>query len=194
MTTEPPSPPPPPQGWQPPPPPPPPQAPPPPGPAGYPPSFTPQPSPAAPYQAVAATQLGGFWRRLVAYIIDVIIVGVVAGAIEGVIGAIIRAASNDTTGLGVRTGLVGLIVGLLYFGYLWSRSGQTLGYMALGLRLVRADGAPVSFGLGMLRYLLIYLSFAICLIPAIISAFMIGLGSRKQAIHDLIVGTLVLRT
>jgi uncharacterized RDD family membrane protein YckC len=45
----------------------------------------------------------------------------------------------------------------------------------------------------MLRYLLIYLSFAICLIPAIISAFMIGLGQRKQGIHDLIVGTLVVR-
>ncbi len=90
--------------------------------------------------------------------------------------------------------MVGLVLGLLYFGYMWSLNGQTLGYMALGLRLVRADGQPVSFGLGLVRYLLIYLSFAICLVPAIISAFMIGLGQRKQGIHDLIVGTYVVRS
>jgi uncharacterized RDD family membrane protein YckC len=97
------------------------------------------------------------------------------------------------TGVSWRGGLISLILGLLYFGYLWSRNGQTIGYMALGMRLVRADGSPVTFFLGAFRYFLIYLSFAICLIPAIISAFMIGLGARKQAIHDLICGTYVLR-
>jgi uncharacterized RDD family membrane protein YckC len=139
------------------------------------------------------TQLGGFWRRLVAYIIDGVIVGVAAGIIEAIINAIIRASTSDVSGATVRSGLVTLVLGLIYFGYLWSRNGQTIGYMALGLRLVRADGQPVTFLLGAVRYLLIYLSFAICLIPAIISAFMIGLGERKQAIHDLICGTLVVR-
>jgi uncharacterized RDD family membrane protein YckC len=145
------------------------------------------------YGAQATTQLAGFWRRLVAYIIDAIIVGIAAAVVEAIIGAIVHASGIDATGTGVRGGLVTLVIGLLYFGYLWSRDGQTVGYMALGMRLVRVDGQPVTFLLGMLRYLLIYLSFAICLIPAIISAFMIGLGGRKQAIHDLIAGTLVLR-
>ncbi|MDQ6880244.1 MAG: hypothetical protein M3082_21575 [Candidatus Dormibacteraeota bacterium] len=48
-------------------------------------------------------------------------------------------------------------------------------------------GAPAR----RLRYFLIGLSFALCLIPAIVGAFMVGLGQRKQAIHDLIVDTLV---
>jgi len=139
-----------------------------------------------------ATTLSGFWRRFVAYVLDAIIVGVVSGIVEAIIAAI--TSGNDTTATGVRSGLIGLVLGLLYFGYLWSRNGQTVGYMALGIRLVRVDGRPVTFGLGMLRYLLIYLSFALCLIPAIISAFMIGLGQQKQAIHDVIVGTLVVRT
>lgn len=146
------------------------------------------------YGAQVTTQLGGFWRRLVAYIIDALIVGAAAAIIESIINAIVRASAGDLTGAGVRSGLVTLVIGLVYFGYLWSRNGQTIGYMALGMRLVRADGQPVSFLLGAVRYLLIYLSFAICLIPAIISAFMIGLGARKQAIHDLICGTLVVRT
>jgi uncharacterized RDD family membrane protein YckC len=145
------------------------------------------------YGAQATTQLAGFWRRFVAYIIDAIIFGIVAGIIELIIAAIVRTSGADTAGVTVRGGLVSLVVGLLYFGYLWSRNGQTIGYMALGLRLVRADGQPVTFVGAMLRYLLIYLSFAICLIPAIISAFMIGLGQRKQGIHDLILGTLVVR-
>ncbi len=146
------------------------------------------------YGAQTAAQLAGFWRRFLAYFIDAVLVGVVSGIIQANIGAFFHAAVEDAGGTSVRAGLVGLVLGLLYFGFMWSRNGQTVGYMALGLRLVRADGQPVSFGLGLLRYLLIYLSFALCLIPAIISAFMIGLGQRKQAIHDLIAGTLVVRS
>ena len=138
--------------------------------------------------------LAGFWRRLVAYIIDVIVIAVISGIIESIIGGIIRASTTDVTGISVRGGLITLIVGLLYFGYLWSRNGQSIGYMALGIRLIRTSGAPVSFGLALVRYLLIYLSFGLCAIPAIISAFMIGLGSQKQGIHDAIVGTLVVST
>jgi uncharacterized RDD family membrane protein YckC len=145
------------------------------------------------YGAQAATQLAGFWRRFVAYIIDGIVVAVAAGIIGSIIAAIAHVSGTDTTGTSVRSGLITLVLGLIYFGYFWGRNGQTLGYMALGLRLVRADGQPVSYALGAVRYLLIYLSFALCLIPAIVSAFMIGLGQRKQAIHDLIVGTLVVR-
>jgi uncharacterized RDD family membrane protein YckC len=154
-------------------------------------------SPATPfgpgYGVQATTQLAGFWRRFVAYIIDAVIVGIAAGIVERIIAAIVNGSAVDTTGVSVRGGLLSLVIGILYFGILWGRYGQTVGYMALGMRLVRADGGPVTFLLGAVRYFLIYLSFALCLIPAIISAFMIGLGGRKQAIHDLIVGTLVLR-
>jgi len=124
----------------------------------------------------------------------VILVGVIAGIVESIIAAIVRASTPDLTGVTVREGVVGLIVGILYFGYLWSRNGQTLGYMALGIRLIRSGGEPVSFVFAALRYVLIYLSFALCLIPAVISAFMIGLGQQKQGIHDAIMGTYVVRT
>lgn len=156
----------------------------------------PPPPAAAPYPgytAQVATELSGFWRRLGAYVIDAVILGVIGGIIQAIIGAIVHASGADTTGTTVRSGLIGLILELAYFGFLWARYGQSVGYMALGIRLVRADGGPISGGLAVLRALLIYLSFAICLIPAIISAFMIGLGSRKQAIHDLMLNTLVVR-
>jgi uncharacterized RDD family membrane protein YckC len=144
------------------------------------------------YGAQATTQLAGFWRRFAAYIVDLIVIEIVSSIVQAIIAAIVGAGA-DTTGLIMRGGGVSIILGLLYFGYLWSRNGQTLGYMALGLRLVGADGQPVTFVVGMLRYLLIYLSFLFFVVPAIISAFMIGQSHRKQAIHDVIVHTVVVR-
>lgn len=137
-----------------------------------------------------AGALAGFWRRFAAYIIDAIIVGVATSIISGIIAAVSRGTLTDAGGY-TRNGVIGLILGIAYFGYMWSQSGKTLGYMALGIRLVREDGAPISFLLAAGRYVLIWLSFAICVIPAIVSAFMIGFGQQKKAIHDYIVGTLV---
>lgn len=158
----------------------------------------PPPPSASSYQpgypsAQVSTVLAGFWRRFGAYVIDAIIVGVVGAIIQAILGAIIQASTTDTAGVTVRGGLIGLVLELIYFGYLWSRNGQTIGYMALGIRLARTDGGPITLGVAVLRAFLIYLSFAICLVPAIISAFMIGMGQRKQAIHDLIAGTVVVR-
>jgi uncharacterized RDD family membrane protein YckC len=152
----------------------------------------PPPSYAPTYSPQVTTELAGFWRRLGAYVLDAIILGVIAAIIQAIIGAITR--SSDPTGATVTSGLIGLVLYLIYFGYLWSRNGQTLGYMALGIRVVRVDGGPVSLGVAVLRALLVYLSFLLCLIPAIISAIMIGTGQQKQAIHDLMVHTLVVRT
>ena len=142
---------------------------------------------AAPVQGVAA----GFGRRLVALIVDVIVLGIVAGVISGLIGIGLKTTPSGTTTL---RGVVEFIAGLVYFGYFWSSSGQTLGYMVMGIRLTRADGAPIGAGRAVARFVLIELSWALCAIPAIVSAFMVGLSERKQAIHDLIVETVVVRT
>ena len=138
------------------------------------------------YGELNATQAAGFWRRLAAYIVDSVLISVIGGAIGGIIAGIVHSSNAQ-----VFTALVSLIFGLVYFGQLWSRDGQSLGYRLLRIRLVRTNGERVSFGFGMARFLLIYVSIALFLVPAIISAFMIGMGPRKQAIHDAILGTLV---
>lgn len=146
------------------------------------------------YTTQTITELAGFWRRLGAYVIDAVILGVAGAVVQAIIGAVVRGSGSDTTGLTVRSGLIGFILELAYFGYLWSRYGQSVGYMALGIRLVRGDGGPISGGLAVLRAVLVYLSFALCLVPAIVSAFTIGLGRQKQAIHDMMLNTFVVRT
>ncbi|HZU15496.1 MAG TPA: RDD family protein [Candidatus Dormibacteraeota bacterium] len=182
------TPPPPPPGGAPPPPPPgePGYAPPPPGgpaytPPGYGAPLYPGPVPTAIY--------GGFWRRLAALILDGLIYGIPAAIVALIISAPTRVDYQRLDAL------IDFVFGLAYFTYLWANNnGQTLGYQALGIRLVRADGTPVTPGVAAVRFILIEISFALCLIPAIVSAFMVGLGQRKQAIHDLIMGTLVVRS
>ncbi len=138
---------------------------------------------------VATAVYGGFWRSLAALILDGLIYGIPAAIVSLIISAV--------TSIDYRTidSPVNFVFGLAYFTYLWSNNnGQTLGYQALGIRLMRADGTPVTAGVAAVRFILIEISFVLCLIPAIVSAFMVGLGQRKQAIHDLIMGTLVVRT
>lgn len=147
--------------------------------------------PSAPAQQMQAA-MAGFWRRLVALIIDSIVVGVVAGLVSVAIEALLHVTTTNGSS-GIR-GTVQFILGLIYFGWLWSTRGQTLGYMAMGMRLARVDGTQIGVGRALLRYILIELSFGFCLIPAIVSAFMVALGERKQAIHDLLVDTVVIRT
>jgi uncharacterized RDD family membrane protein YckC len=159
---------------------------------------TPSPPPpgypgAAEPQAYATTQLAGFWRRLAAYIIDAIVVGIVTGVIVAVINGIVQ-STVDTQTYSSRSGFVGLIIGLAYFGWLWGTRGQTLGYMALSTRVTRSDGSPITVGRALIRYLALYVSGLLCGIPLIISAFMIALSQRKQGIHDLIADTVVVRT
>ncbi|MBO0688722.1 MAG: RDD family protein [Candidatus Dormibacteraeota bacterium] len=159
-----------------------------------------------PYEPSAGSQLGagelaGFWRRLVALILDLIvlwIIGVIVGAIlHPVFGGTFNMTGGGiyySTGSTNWINLIQFLIFLAYFGALWSYRGQSLGDMALGLRVVRTDGSQIGFGRGVARALALWLSFAIIIIPAIISAFTVGLGSRKQALHDMVVDTQVVRT
>ncbi|MBO0707676.1 MAG: RDD family protein, partial [Candidatus Dormibacteraeota bacterium] len=101
--------------------------------------------------------MAGFWRRLVALIIDSIVVGVVAGLVSVAIEALLHVTTTNGSS-GIR-GTVQFILGLIYFGWLWSTRGQTLGYMAMGMRLARVDGTQIGVGRALLRYILIELSF-----------------------------------
>ncbi len=75
-----------------------------------------------------------------------------------------------------------------YFGYSWAVSGRTFGMAALGLRVVRADGAGLDPWRGVARALLFPLSF-----------LFLGLGfvgilvqREHRALHDLIAGSAVI--
>ena len=132
---------------------------------------------------------GGFWIRLVAYIIDAIVLSVVVGVIASIMGFNIfdpeSAASYDPT-----LNLVSVVIGWLYFALMESSErGATLGKMALGLRVVSNSGQRLSFLNATGRYFAKILSAIILCIGFIMIAF----TERKRGLHDMIAGTLVVK-
>ena len=90
-----------------------------------------------------------------------------------------------------------LVVALIVINWLYealmtsSPSGATLGKLALGLRIVRADGAQLSFGRATARHFLKVLITP--LVPLAIGYLMAAFTARKRALHDVLADTLVIR-
>ena len=149
--------------------------------------------------AFASHPYGGFWVRFVAYIIDACIVnavlipaGFALGLGIGVAGSLTRMPNQGIPIVGMLTGFgLGVFANWLYEALMTSSSKQaTLGKMVFGLRVTDLEGRQISFGRATARHFAKYLSGAILFIGYI----MAGFTEKKQALHDMIAGTLVQKT
>src|SRR5262245_50233881 len=153
----------------------------------------PPPPPPAPYggyapQAYAPAQsYGGFWIRVVAYVIDGILVGVVGAIVD----VIFRVNPNDPQSAGYTAATsLNILIGAAYFIGFWSAWAATPGQRLLKLRIVDANtGQPITVAKAVLRYIGLIVSFLVCFIGVIWVAF----DSRKQGWMDKIAGTVVLQ-
>ena len=116
--------------------------------------------------APGAYHYAGFWIRFVAFLIDGIIVGIVGLIITlpltflG-IGSAVAINQNDPNAalaalpaMLAAQGLASLIrlaLFIAYEAYFLPKRGATLGKMALGLKVIRTDGGPISLGLAVGR-------------------------------------------
>jgi uncharacterized RDD family membrane protein YckC len=165
-----------PSGWQPNPPP---AAP--PAPGSEPSSATARPA----WDTAIAQRPAGFWIRVVAYIIDSIILGVFNLVVTFAV-ALAAGGSIQGSPVGLLY-LVEFLVAVAYFSYMWSSRGQTIGMMATNLQVIREDGSPLTLGQAIGRVFALVLSFLILYIGVIMVAF----TARKQGLHDMICHTLV---
>jgi uncharacterized RDD family membrane protein YckC len=149
--------------------------------------------------AYASHPYGGFWIRVVAAIIDSLIIQIIVFplALGFGVGLGLAGATVNMPGEGVR--MVGLMTGFalsvfimwLYEALMTSSSKQaTVGKLALGLRVTDLAGNRISFGRATARVLSKYVSSAILFIGYLMVAF----TDRKQGLHDMIAGTLVQKT
>ena len=155
-----------------------------------------------------ASPYAGFWLRLVAYLIDGAVLGIPFAAVilvilaaSGALGAL-RSMGNVDSGTAAAVGLsaVGIALGAiafsvvgswLYYALMESSSWQaTLGKRALGLYVSDLDGRRISFGRASGRF---FSKIITGLIPLFIGYIMAGFTEKKQALHDMIAGCLVLR-
>ncbi len=134
-------------------------------------------------------QYAGFWRRLVAAIID----GILVSIVTLIIGGVLRLNSGLPTGPGsdnFLSNLINLIIGWIYYAAMESSEKQaTLGKMAIGIIVTDLEGSRISFGRATGRYFGKILSAIILLIGYI----MAGFTARKQALHDVLAGCLVVK-
>ncbi len=140
----------------------------------------------------------GFWRRFAAYIIDGLLVGAVFWIAWAIIGIDFQYDfenpsdwyTNYPSGWFIILTLAGYIVPWLYFALMEASAKQaTLGKLALGIKVTDEAGNRVSFGRATGRFFSKILSGMILCIGYIMIAF----TKKKQGLHDILAGTLVVK-
>lgn len=141
----------------------------------------------------AAGMYGGFWMRVAAYVLDSLIISVVFFVLFFLLALMLPHRSTVDTQPQVMPMVVAVLVILatwLYFP-LWESSVKqaTPGKQALGLRVTDENGNRLGFWHAFGRFLGKIVSGMIFNI----GYMMAGWTSRKQALHDLMAGTFVVR-
>lgn len=151
---------------------------------------------------MAVYRYAGFWRRLVAYTVDNIILNIVfivltvivtTAFVLGSMSANSRAWVADLTDparinlLLLPVTALYMVMSIAYFTYFHGIKGRTPGKMLMGLEVLSTNGTPIGFGIAFLRSVG-YLVSSIFYLGFIWAAF----DKRKQGWHDKIAGTVVI--
>jgi uncharacterized RDD family membrane protein YckC len=152
--------------------------------------------------------ISGFWRRVGAFLIDTIVLGLVGQGL----GLFLEGFFVE---IGAWGRLIGFVIALVYFGVMNSAvaNGQTLGKKALKLRVVNTDNRPISLLRSFGRYCVIGIPFFLngaqfpneamsSFWPYILTPVVLGgvasiiylyVFNRvtRQSLHDLLFGTYV---
>ncbi len=141
---------------------------------------------------VAALRYAGFWIRVLAYIIDTILLDIVIVPLGFVIRAIVGASLNPLEP-SMAASLMGLPINLavvgFYYIYLVGKYGATPGKMALKLRIVQANGSPIGYGKACGRFFSLIVSFLCCYIGVL----MVAWDPEKRGLHDRMCNTRVIQ-
>ncbi|HWS61517.1 MAG TPA: RDD family protein [Steroidobacteraceae bacterium] len=127
-------------------------------------------APAAPPPATASMPRAGFWIRMAALLIDILLVGFAMSVLHHVVH-------------------LHLLVLAAYGAVMWKLRGSTVGGIVFDLKVVRLDGRAVDWETAIVRALGCFLSLAVAGLGFIWIAF----DGANQAWHDKIAGTVVVR-
>jgi uncharacterized RDD family membrane protein YckC len=128
--------------------------------------------------AAAGAENVGFGERLVAYLIDAVIMFVIGF----VIGLVIASPGLNFA--------VGLIIGVAYFIGFWTTSGQTPGKMVMKIQVIDAETGQVPDpGKALIRYI----GYIISAIPLALGFLWVLWDPNREAWHDKIAKTRVVK-
>ena len=147
-----------------------------------------------------------YGRRVVATLVDALIVFALAAAVLGLVIAVAGSFDDDATGvaaaiLSALIAVLAITVGaLVYAPAVMARTnGRTVGKMVTGIRVVRADGRRVDFLWAALREVVVK-AFALGIAAALTGglAYLVDVlwpfvDGRRRALHDIVVDSRVVR-
>ena len=128
-----------------------------------------------------ATHPAGFWIRLVAFLIDFLVIMLAQ--------VVLQLVATVRFGRGGAPGAVGFFTFVFAVAYpmvLHALTGQTLGKLLTGVRIVALDGEPLPLGASLLRAVAFW---AVLPLTLGIGHIVAGLRKDKRAFHDLIAGS-----
>lgn len=128
------------------------------------------PAASTPPHVTAALPRAGFWIRMAALLLDVVLVGVAMSVLHHVFR-------------------MHLLVLAAYGAVMWKVRGATIGGIVFDLQVVRLDGRAVNWETAIVRALACFLSLAV----AGLGFIWIAIDDARQAWHDKIAGTVVVR-
>jgi uncharacterized RDD family membrane protein YckC len=144
----------------------------------------------------------GFWRRVMAFFIDKIIlfatslfilfVGVLAlslGFLSHYSDIVPERVAEATISFVFIYLLMTVFISMLYFTYFHGTIGQTFGKMIFGIRVIQSTGEQMTLGVGFLRWV----GYSISAIVFTLGFVWIAFDGKKQGWHDKIAGTVVIR-
>jgi len=155
------------------------------------------PAARAPEQDLAGkSAYGGFWRRVAAALLDGIVVQLISaifGFVVGILIFVFSPAPFEQTSAVLPTSIAlpaGIAIAWLYFALMESSRRQaTLGKRTMGVAVTDLDGERFSFWRASARHFAKFISIATLFIGFVLAAF----TARKQALHDLLARSLVVR-
>ena len=143
-------------------------------------------------EAAKTVKVIGFGLRAAAFLIDTLIIwvaGLLLGVLVAVIGLLLTmylpGQRIPIDGLVI---LFGLLFSIAYFVFSWSKSGQTMGKMAVGIKIVGPDGQPPSLVKAVLRYIGYFVSG----IALSLGFLWVAFDRKRQGWHDKIASSYVI--
>lgn len=135
----------------------------------------------------------GFGRRLIANLIDAVFVFLITFFVTFVVGFAgllfkVLKADNNLPFYELIV-VCGLITSVIYYVGFWVSSGQTIGKFITGIKVSKADGAKLSWGSAILRYI----GYLISAVLLSIGFLWLAFDKKRQGWHDKMAGTLVVR-
>jgi uncharacterized RDD family membrane protein YckC len=156
-----------------------------------------------------ALEYAGFWIRLAAALIDFLLLIAGLYILYCVISQsffwifpsfqkVIDTCDDIIMGAPPSAGFIWLLATMLlvlmigctaYYVACWAATGQTVGKLALGIKVIRTDSSPLDAGSAFIRFL----ACLLCLATLGIGFILLAFDSRRQGLHDRIADTYVVK-